>query len=513
LYLLTRKKAQDLDRYLTDNIGIPKDLLIEHAAMDTVTLCRNYLKSNDNRTDKVVVFAGRGHNGMDAMACARLLFSEGYCVTVVETKAKSSDPKEYSLQKTLCMNMNIPVVSIEDYTIIDPHLILDGIFGTSYDSGRSLPEEIRLAIDRINDASQNSSYVIAIDIPSGVDPDTGAVAETAVHAHETMTFIYPKPGLVSYPGRKYAGEIRISKLAIPEHILLQYPEALTDHLWIDMTYAATLLCSRPQDGHKGIFGRIGLMGGSHGMAGAVCLAAKAALRCGCGLVYIQTEKEIIADCLSVVPEALIRSESSDVLKKTDVLAAGPGMEETAETIQRVFQLVKSYPKLILDATALNILAGDPIRTEESFFERKRAGLPPLILTPHAGEMERLCPKTKDENRIALACKAAEKYQSVVVLKGAGSVIADPSGQIAINSSGNSSMAKGGSGDILAGMMAALYSRMNSPFEAASLAVFLHGICGDLAAHLLGEYCAMPQDIVEMIPQAFGKISEQRGKVS
>jgi NAD(P)H-hydrate epimerase len=271
--------------------------------------------------------------------------------------------------------------------------------------------------------------------------------------------------------------------------------------------AAALLPARKPDGHKGTFGRVGILGGSKGMAGAVCLCAISCMRAGAGLVYLIVPEDIAEMCLMKVPEALAFPTYDDLPVHPDVFIAGPGGSKDKETEEQIFKALLSESLLVLDAQALNIIASDPSRAKELLASRLRDGLPLPIITPHPGEMDRLLPETAGLPRMQKAQAAAREYSCVTVLKGAGTVVASPDGRLWINTTGNSSMAKGGSGDVLAGLIGAMLAQGLAPKDAAVFGVYFHGLCGDLSCGDNGEYSAVPSDIVDKYPDGFRMIIE------
>lgn len=503
MLMLTREAANNLDRYLISNIGISEEVLVEHAAMAVARCCERYLKMKTNAgvPVKTHLFAGKGMNGQDAFACARNLYAKGYQVVVWEVFPSDSTGSG-NHQKDLCRNLGITVKAAVDFKPNGQCLIVDGIFGTAFSVLREPSEPVLTLFKKIHRSAEKGSHVIAIDIPSGVEANTGLAAEYTITADETVTFILPKPGLFSYPGRKYAGTLFLDGLGIPSSVLSMAGLDKDLPQMTDLALAAKLLPSRPADGHKGTFGRVGVIGGSAGMAGSICLSTMAVMRSGAGLTYLRVPEAIQTACLEVVPEALISSDYETAVRGMDAVLIGPGMEDSKQSEQFVFQSVREVRKLVLDAQALNILAADPDQAQQCFHIRNRNRFPLAVLTPHPGEFKRLMPEFASLCRIDAARAAAKKWGVILVLKGAGTVVAAPDGTIFINSSGNSSMAKGGSGDVLSGILAALAAQTKKPLDAAVLAVYLHGLCGDLSAAQAGEFSAIPGDFIQSLPLAF-----------
>lgn len=506
MLLLTHEASRKLDEYLINTIGMPENILVEHAAAAIADACIRNLDKDGKCAGyrKTHIFAGKGMNGQDAYACARILFESGYEIAIWDVFPGSDEIDPSNLQKRLCINLGMKINPANGFVPEDNILIVDGIFGTAFTLSKSLTPRLIDLFKKINACYEMNSYIIAVDLPSGVVTDTGEASTYTISANETITFFLPKIGIYSYPGRKYAGRISVDHLGFSferiNHIIGQtFTGYLPQMIDIDMAYK--WVPHRNIDGHKGTFGSAGIIGGSKGMAGSICLSAMACMRCGIGLAYVRVPGRIIAQCLAVIPEALISSDYTSALNDTDAVLIGPGMDKTRKSMGVLWGAILDIPHLVLDAQALNILAGDPDKLKDHVMSRKKKNLPWIILTPHPGEFKRLAPELTITSRIEAAVSAAKRINAVIVLKGAGTVIAAPDGRVLINTSGNSAMAKGGSGDVLSGMITAFLSQGKDPLYAAAFAVFLHGLCGDLAALDLGEFSAMPVDFIAKLPEA------------
>jgi NAD(P)H-hydrate epimerase len=384
---------------------------------------------------------------------------------------------------------------------------------------------------------EQGALVLAVDLPSGVQADHGQVAPTVIQADETLSFLYIKTGLMSYPGRKAVGKVRMHDLNLPESFLdrvwqqkrLHTPSALT---------ADELRAWRPQrptDAHKGAFGRLAVLAGSPGLAGAAILSGRAAEMSGAGYVSLTVPTEIYTAVLEAAPSLLsaplpekplgqgtIAAAQLDFwkqqLESCDAAMVGPGMGKSTpsrpDLNSLVLAAIAEAPRLVLDADGLNLLAEpDFLETGRAALRaRTQSGLEPAILTPHPGEFRRLYPEmaaTVEHDRIACAETLAALTASVVVLKGAGTVIAFPPEQgtqeVWINTSGNSGMAKAGSGDVLSGLLGSLLAQRLPLREAVCGAVYLHGLAADLQAELLTERALAPEDIISGLPDAFRQV--------
>lgn len=513
MLLLTHNAAEEIDGYLINTIGAPVYLLVEHAALAVAESCARYLDKERNcgAHHMTHVFAGKGMNGQDAYACARILSEQGYEVAVWEVFPDLFGSEEKNLQKELCLNLGIEIKPANEFKPAENILVVDGIFGTAFSLGKSFSADLSGLFRKISKCRELKSYVMSIDLPSGVVTDTGEVGPFTIAADETITFFLPKIGIYSYPGRKYSGEIKVNPLGFSfnriNRIIAQAYTGLLPQL-IDMDTAKNWMPGRAKDGHKGTFGRAGIIGGSRGMAGSVCLSVMACMHCGIGLAYLRVPAAIIAQCLAVIPEALISSDYEPALDGKDAVLIGPGMDKTRKTGRILWNAVSDTPHLVLDAQALNILAENPEKMNEHVLMRKKKNLPWIIMTPHHGEFKRIAPDLADFSRIEAAAKAAIRLNAVIVLKGAGTVVAAPDGTVFINSSGNSAMAKGGSGDVLSGMITAFLAQGKAPLYAAAFAVYLHGLCGDLAARESGEFYSMPSNFITKLPEAFSLLAEE-----
>ncbi len=504
---LTRRDAAGIDDFIFDRIGIPRSVLVERAGMAAARKCLEGAGAGCGAD----VFAGKGMNGADARVCARELHARGIRVRLWDVFPEDGRQDDLVWISRSCEALGIPSGPADAFRGEEGtgSLIVDGIFGTSFDLTRKPDDAVLRVFDEIRKARGRGARVVSIDIPSGVDCDTGEAAEYAVTADETVTFIACKAGIAGYPGRKHAGTVTIDRLGMPEG-LEELSGACTSGMHvITMRDAAALLPERPADGHKGTFGRAGILGGSAGMAGAVCLCSMSCMRAGAGLVYLIVPPDITDMCLMKVPEALVYEDLDRFPVSPDVLVAGPGMANGEANTSTVFRAVSTARQLVLDAGALNILSADPAGARDAMRARAQSGLPLPVITPHPGEMDRLLPEHAGSPRIRKAQAAAAAYSCVAVLKGAGTVVALPDGSAWINTTGNSSMAKGGSGDVLAGIIGAMLGQGLAPAEAAVFSVYFHGLCGDLASGKTGGYSAVPTDLIARIPEAFERIMEIR----
>ena len=493
--LVTAQEMGAIDKLTTDEYLVPGLLLMDSAAQAVAMLAREKLAAGGG--SKVVVFAGGGNNGGDGFGAARWLSDLGASVRVFFTGkelAKVSGDAKQELDMLMKAGGRVEsLLSEDDFLLAElaaqrADLILDAIMGTGF-HGELKGTALR-ACELIN---ASGARVLAVDVPTGVNADTGACAEAAVVADWTVTMTLVKTGLLLYPGAQKCGSIYVAAIGTPLKLLDAYPSQkyrLTDAI------IASLLPVREPYAHKGDAGRVLILAGSIGFTGAAALCAHAAVKTGAGLVTLCTplsSRDILAVKLTEVmvhgllermPGVLGSGSVSDIIKRAqgaDVLAIGPGLGLSDSTQQSVREiLAKVEAPAVIDADALTALAGHTdILTAMPL---------PKVLTPHPGEMARLTGLSVEEinlDRLGVARACAEKWQAVVVLKGAPTVVATPDGTVYVNSTGSSALATGGSGDVLTGMIAALIAQGITVQEAALCGVYLHGLAGVRASRGIG----------------------------
>ena len=514
--LFSAEEMKQIDAAATKEFGLPGLLLMENAGRAVAATAESILEGCSNK--RIVVFAGKGNNGGDGFVAARTLLDRGAQVTVIllaEPAAYSGDAlvqlevleKCHPFIFTLCTEQDWDKAAIAG-ELAD--LVIDGLLGTGF-RGELSPDYARAA-ELINSLA---APVLAIDIPSGVEPDTGKAAQGAVNADVTVTLAAPKPGLYLYPGAEHAGEIMVAEIGIPAMLLA---EANSKNELITQSLAKTKLPLRHGNAHKGMAGRVAVLAGSPGFTGAAALCSYAAVKAGAGLVTLLTplsSQNILAAKLNEVmvqglierlPGVLGGGAVGDVrhwLEKSDVLAVGPGLGTAEATKEVIRDILQGCGKpVVIDADALTALVG---HTE--ILSKMKC---PRIITPHPAEMARLIDAAAadvDARRLAVASRYAVEWQTVVVLKGAPTVVATPEGVAYLNTTGNEGMATGGSGDVLTGIIAALLGQGLSAAEAAVLGVYLHGLAGDLAAEN-GKIGLAAGQISENLPRARQKVEEE-----
>ncbi len=501
---VTARQMRELDRRTIEEAGVPGYELMERAGRGIFEAAQ---AMDVDRKRGVVLFAGKGNNGGDAIVVARHLLKAkrewGPVTLVLMSPASelSGDPLRH-WKKLRSLRPKVVIFNPANKDVIAGllagcGLIVDGLLGTG---ARGEPRStIREAIELINAAGKP---VLAIDIPSGLDSDSGQPASVCVRADVTVTMGLPKAGLLQQTALDHVGRLQIVDIGIPQKFvkgLAAGPE------YFVREDAAALLPARRVSAHKGDFGRLLVLAGSEGMSGAAVLASHAAMRSGAGLCTLGVPRAIwpvvAAQCREVMTKPFndwSPATLAPVLERCNAVAAGPGLGQSSATETLVSWLLQNcaHP-LVLDADALNVLAENPAQL------RQARG--PVIITPHPGEMARLIGKTTQDvqaDRWGAAAKFAREFNVVVALKGARTVVASPDGRISINSTGNPGMASGGVGDVLTGIIGALLAQGLSAFDAARLGVWLHGAAADLATQRSGEEALIASDITANLGAAF-----------
>ncbi|HIS55536.1 MAG: NAD(P)H-hydrate dehydratase [Lachnospiraceae bacterium] len=509
-YILTSEQAREVDRQSIQEFGIPSLVLMERAALALAEVIRH--DSAGREQPRILVAAGVGNNGADGLAAARILQGFGYeHISVVAVGNSEKATEEWMSQYYILIALGIPVVFWNqldkgEYTgIRDSDLIIDALFGIGLK--RDISGDYADVIRSINE-SPAKKY--AADIPSGICASTGKVMGCAVKADVTVTFGLEKVGMVLYPGAEYAGRIVCRDIGFPK----QAVEAAAPTFFTYTKEALKHLPDRPAYSNKGTFGKVLIIAGSPNMAGAAYLASKAAYAAGCGLVKILTDERNRTILQTLIPEAIMTTYSpehpaekmiDEALKWADALVLGPGISTSATAERMVrFVLHSSQVPMVIDADALNILAKHP-----DWWRERTA---PAVATPHLGELGRLSGKPVEElkkNLVEEILLMQKELGVVLAAKDARTIVAGNEKMIYINTSGNSGMAKAGSGDVLTGIIAALLARKQSPMQAACLGVYLHGLAGDTARQLHGEYGMKASDLTEGLAEVLRQYSAQK----
>ncbi len=504
-YLVTGAQMKAIDQYTIRTIGIPSLVLMERAALSV----EEAVKEEADKTKSILVFCGTGNNGADGIAAARMLYIDGYQVTVVIAGDESRASDEFRVQKQIAMNLDMLIIDWEDFLPGGCDVLIDAVFGVGL--SRDVEGEYQSVLEMMNNI--DSGAVIAVDMPSGISSDTGAVMGIAVKADITVTFGYEKIGSVLYPGKDYCGRLIISDLGYPKESLRAAGDTAFTYGPEDMA----LIPDRPEYSNKGTFGKVLIAAGSADMSGAAYLCALAAYRMGAGLVKILTPASNRTILQQLIPEAILCSyetegdiyerqmELEPVVERecewADVIVLGPGMGKSALSSYLIKQfLMDSYVPMVIDADGLNIISENPEFTQ--YFTEN------IIITPHLGEMSRLIYKDVSEIQSDLVGTASEyslDHGIQCVLKDAATVVTGRDGQCYINDTGNSAMAKAGSGDVLSGTIAGLLALGLEPWDAAVLGVYLHGAAGDKVREKSGPHGLLAHELADEI----GRLSKDK----
>ncbi|MBO4523479.1 MAG: NAD(P)H-hydrate dehydratase [Ruminococcus sp.] len=567
MQIVTPKQMSRLEER-SEKMGVTKRQLMENAGRKLADLIDGYCQSEAKLPPEecsIVFLAGTGNNGGDCFAAADILVYKGYKITVIHIGGL---PKSLLAQEMLSRlprerisfiegfrsgNVEAAIEAAElDYMTIQPRsgdglddshdrnplddilfaekqrmglikgaivgaqVLVDGVFGTGFHG--------QLDKDTVGIFGIGSgAYRVAVDVPSGGNSTTGTASAGIFKADETITFGFIKSGMSQFPLKKFCGKVTIADIGIPKSAF-EILDGERKYFRIERNFLAAYPPKRERDAHKGCFGNVLVIAGSSSMRGAAAFAALGALRSGAGLVRLASVEKCIDTVSVLAPEAtFIELESDDygfmlydsskevlaeAMKKADAVVIGCGIGVTPDTIELTkFVAQTAECPVIIDADGINCIAKDI-----NILMKKQTD---IIITPHMGEMARLLNCNTDmiaENRIIAAEKYAEQFGITVVLKGAGTVIAD-SHSTAANHTGNAGMSVGGSGDVLAGMIGAAIAQGCGIFDGACAGVYMHGLAGDVAAQKLGMEAMLPRDIIGNLSYAFGILREKKNNMT
>ncbi len=501
--VLTSAEMREADRRTIEEIGLPGAVLMENAG---AAAARVYRERFGHR--RPAILCGKGNNGGDGFVVARHLLDLAPRVHLLAARGDvKGDARLHMGAYERSGGLLVEVPTEEAWArvrseVLGAPAIVDGLLGTGL---RQAPAG--LVAVAIRDLAESAARVLALDVPSGVSSDAGDLAWPAVRAEVTVAFAAPKYGHVLPPACDRVGALVVADIGIPSSLL-------SARLWL--AEAADLAAAYPRrapDAHKGTFGHVLVIAGSVGKTGAAILSATAALRAGAGLVTVATPEPALATIAAGRPELMTEplpaeldedgaSRALALAKGRDAVVIGPGLGQDAGTRAFVRAVLENCTApLLLDADALNALA--PSRNDSGAVTSLRRKAP-TIVTPHPGEMARLTGSTAvdvQRRRLETARAFAMETGAVVVLKGQRTVVADGDGRAAINPTGNPGLAKGGTGDVLSGVVGALLGRGLDAWQAALAGVFLHGRAGDLAAEERGQEALLAGDVVEALGRA------------
>jgi|GraSoi2013_100cm_1033763.scaffolds.fasta_scaffold04812_3 NAD(P)H-hydrate epimerase len=524
--VLTAAEMREVDRLTSERYGIPSLQLMEAAGSRVAEACHKAIDGTAAKPKTIAVFCGKGNNGGDGFVAARRLQSSSMQVRVylfAEPRELHGDAATNFQRWTATGN---PVISISDETawetawpeISKANVIVDAIFGTGFRG--SVTGVIGKAISAINRHSRNvtaawPAVILAVDTPSGLPSDGQPAEGPVLYAHKTVTFTAPKPGQLISRDSAAVGVLEVANIGSPASLVEEIGHGPLR--WVEPQEFAQLPLVRSVDSHKGLYGHALVVAGSLGKSGAAVMAGYATLRAGAGLVTVATpdlvlpivasaHPEIMTEPLSATPDGTVAMRNlaeqrfERISENKNVLALGPGLglhPETQDFVRRV--VLETELPIVLDADGLNAFAdnADALRDRKTKF---------LAITPHPGEMARLLnSSTKDvqHDRVKTAQDAARRWNAHVILKGSHTIIAAPDGQVFINSSGNPGLAKGGSGDVLTGVLAALTAQFKTGdwVRILALGVYLHGKAAEFATKNTDESGLLATEVAAAVPHA------------
>lgn len=502
--IFTSTQIHELDRYTIENEPIPSLDLMERAAKAlTQAITEMY-----SVTTPVVVFAGPGNNGGDALAVARLMADKNYQVSVYLFNINGNlspdcAANKQRLQENKRIRQFIEVIEEFNPPVLEANmLVVDGLFGSGLN--KPLAGGFASLVKYIN---SSPAQVVAIDIPSGLmtEDNTYNVRANIIRADHTLTLQQVKLSFLFPENQQFVGNLRVLDIRLSKEGMKKLESQYT---MVEENDVRQLMLPRSPYAHKGQMGNALLIAGSYGMAGAAILAARACMRAGVGKVTVNSPKRNLPLLQVAVPEAIVQNSLEETYfaeavdtEDFNALGIGPGLGQSEQTaIAMITQLRRTQCPIVVDADALNILANHRAWLQQ---------LPQdIIMTPHPKELDRLEGHSADSyERLTKASNLAERLKGYIVLKDHHTAICCPGGHILFNSTGNAGMATAGSGDVLTGIITGLLARGYKPQDACVVGVYLHGLAGDIAAHDLGEESLTASDIINCLPRAFKRLKE------
>ena len=483
--LYTADQVRQLDHIAIVDHGISGFELMSRAARTTLdVICQQWPDLNS-----IQVFCGSGNNGGDGYLVALLAHRKALDVSIITLKEPELLSGDALRAFQYCSDAGIAIAPFTDKTAINAELVVDAMLGSGLVG--NVRGRYKEAIKVIN---SSSAYCCAVDIPSGLSADTGIPLGLSIRADLTVSFIGLKQGLLTGEGRHYCGDIRFNDLAIPTEVLNQVQPSC---LRINREMLKGCINPRSPSTHKGDNGHVLLLGGNHGMPGAIIMAAEAAIHSGVGRVTVATREEHLSALAIRCPEVMARSVDDKtafqaLLKGKDVVVAGPGLGQDDWAYTLLQEVVASECSVILDADALNLLSQHP-----QLQKRRKS---PMILTPHPGEASRLLHTDNikiQQDRFSAVAECVEQFSAITLLKGAGTIISDGSNHY-LCSAGNPGMAVAGMGDVLSGVLGALLAQGIEPLKATLLACWLHSSAADDIVAKQGEIGLLATQLIPVI---------------
>ena len=527
--VVTAAEMRQIDQDTIEGIGIPGIVLMETAGSAIVRAIERHYPT----CQRIGIFAGKGNNGGDGIVIARQLAHAGRDVRLFLVSPEDSFTGEAHTNLQIAKRLGLRIAETltdgalgsdffaERSTSLTHtarcELLVDAILGTGLRG--AVRDPIATIINAIN---RLPIPILSVDLPSGLDADTGHPLGTCIQADRTVTIGLPKRGLLMHPGAELTGKLEVADIGFPEQVVN------AQDIKVNRTTAAQAaqwIPRRPPSSHKGSYGRVLVVAGSTGMTGAAALASEAALRAGAGLVTLAIPKHLNPILEGLLPEvmtlplaktdtgSLAASATSTILefaeKTKSILAIGPGLSQHPETVSLVHQLIRENResglalRMVIDADGLNALA--QAKKSLSLLNGE------AVLTPHPGEMARLTNTAVpilEKDRISTAQQFASEHGVTLVFKGAPTVTSDPNGNLWVNSTGNPGMATGGMGDVLTGVISGLMAQGIPSESAATLGVYLHGLAGDIAAERSGMHGLIASDVLKAVPEAIASLTHR-----
>lgn len=494
--IFSASQIKEWDNHTISNEPVNSIDLMERAA----GTCYKWITDHCNVKSNFIVVCGNGNNGGDGLAIARMLL-QAKISTLVYLLQADKRSEDCSINLNRLKDLNVPLIEIadvKDFPALPPgSILIDALFGTGLN--KPLEGMVGALVQHIN---QSGIPVISIDLPSGIFADISSTRNNCIHASHTLSFQCNKLAFMMAENEIHTGEISILDIGLQRDF---YKNSSSGFATIDEDLIRSIYKPRKQSGHKYIYGHALLYAGSKNMMGAALLSAKACLRSGAGLVTVYTPEERMHIIQAALPEA-ISSDENDfeiITKKKSAIGIGPGLEISEANSSLLKKIITQWNgPLVIDASALQML----IPFADLLSGRK---INPAIITPHAGEFEKLFGKTNNDfERTKLAIQKSAVLNCYIILKGHHTLIACPDGTAWFNTTGNSGMATAGSGDVLTGILTGLAAQGYSPKETCLLGVYLHGLAGDIAAGKLSEEAMIAGDITANLGKAFKAIKNK-----
>ncbi len=509
--IVSVEEIKNIESKTFSNYGYSLEFVQENAGVSIINILEK--KVDDLYSKRVLFLVGKGNNGGDALVAARTLYNRGGHISVFVFEEDGSLSKSVKLNLNILKKMGVDaeycynlqeIKKLKD-SILGSDIIIDGIFGIGFKGEPN--DKYSKIFDMVNSFKK---FTVAVDLPSGMDADKGRV-KNAIFADLTITFGLPKLGFAFFPARRYLGEVVVSNVNFPRPLLDEGNSEL-----ITETMVKNLLPYRLKDSHKGIYGKLLVVGASKGYTGASIFVCKAALKVGVGLMYIATSESLndiyessLLEAISIPMQANTDGSFSitekakilDKIKEMDSVVIGPGLGKTYDKTDLLVSILKSADvPVVVDADAIRLLKEIP--NFESLLSEN------TILTPHFGEFSYLTGidiPTLKSDPIKHAKEFVSKTNAILVLKGNPTIIVSADGKVFLSTRGNSGLSTGGSGDVLAGMIASYVAQKRSPLDASILGVFVHGFTAELYSSQYAEESLTPSSLIDFIPLALKEL--------